>query len=1747
MFVAFRSINTHMARRGNLIDTQQHVGRLDVCRRWFPETQRFAAAAALALTLGSAGVLAQNPGRNVNIVSGVTLPDGDPYLQRQNEPSVAASTRNPLHLLAGANDYRTVDIPGLPNGEETGDAWLGVFKSPDGGQRWKSTLIPGYPQDQSPSGLASPLKGYQAGADPVVRAGTNGLFYYAGLVFDRGTTGRSAIFVARFIDNNNRENGDPVAYLGTRIVAANPGTRFLDKPWLAVDIPRSGTTCTIPAPGNHTQEIPAGAAYVSWTAITGTGANLRSQILLSRSLDCGVTWSAPITLSRSQDPINQGTTIAIDPRTGAVIVAWRTFASPGGSDTDSIVAARSNDFGRKFDQPSEAHKFPKHSKAAKLPPWVFEHRGKDKDRGDEDDDDLPPGQAKLKFNPAKTVDTLATFDQSTGGDRFRTNGYPTMTIDGSGRVYVAWAERGFSTVPGRTSAVDGDAKIVMSTSSTGVGWTAARAVAEAAQPGHQFMPSLTFAGGKLMLVYYDLRDDISQSFAKFADDTSARPSNHRRTMDIRASLGTPGSVPAFAASVRVSDYAMGTPLGESVIRQLQFNPPNLPMFKNGTVPFVGDYIDLAPAPAFVPDLRGGWTYNTQARSTLPAFQAVWTDNRDVRPPTYHKPDGSLDWTHYTPPHSAFNPGAVCDPNSVGSRNQNIYTSRIAGGLVVGSPGNNKPLSATLQRGFVVFAQNTTAQIRTFRMTIPSQPAGGRASFSQFPAPPYSSTSAPPLASIDVTTAPLSLAARTVYVTSLDPRAQVRVDVKEISAVGGAPLPAGLQGTTFLNPDITNPDITNPDITNTNPSNPDITNSEVHNPDITNPDITNPVITNPDITNPDITNTSVMNPDITNPDITNPDITNPDITNPDITNPDITNPDITNAALTDVTWSMQNTGNTTTAYNVNLFLANQQLPGGIKYQLVLHKVYSNPVAINCDLAQQEKMVLVANIPHPDFVTPTSGAFVDQNDSRLTNPTLWLAPGEVGRITLRLLDYNPVGYVTLPSGATAPAALVPALQTITPVVIAQPVGSPEVLLGQTKPPAVTPNGSTILFLQQPTTVNIGQTIPAVAVQVRDSSGAVIAGTAVTLSLGANPGGALLTGGGPVVTDANGIATFAGLSLNAVGTGYTLVATVGASGLTPATSAPFDVKMPPPPPPTFVRQPTSANVGQAIPAVTVRALDGLGAALSGVTVTLSLGANPGDAVLAGGTVAVTGEGGLATFTGLSLNAAGTGYRLVATLGVAPFPTATSAPFNVTVPPPPAFVQQPTSVKVGQTISPAVTVRILDGNGAVLPGVPVTLSLGANPGGAVLTGGGPVVTDASGIATFAGLSLNAVGTGYTLVATVGAAGYVTTTSSSFDVTTPPPPPPPAAAITSATPSPVAAGFGQMILIRGTNLPGTTAANVVFSQGTFEGPAQFVWLATSSEVIARLPVEGLAPGPATVRIADLAAEITTAPYPITISLKPGAPQLLKAMAYNCSNGGASQAAVAGVTSGQNIGVAAEGIDTAGVEFLFSHTSNGVNFDQVVGPLPAPCTLADGQGNIVASVTVPALNPGWVTIQIRVTVNTVASDWSNPTVQPVLVPAGPVTVVGPVGGTGGSPFGPFDCAAGSMITSLRGRAGADIDRTEVWCSPVSGITVLTPETLAGAVGGFGGIDYGSKLSCPAGSVVTGLQGQAGFVVWGGNVVDTLGVICTDLAIGGVYTSPTVGNATPTPGYSISCPVGQHGIGIEGGQGALLDRIALRCQ
>ena len=98
-------------------------------------------------------------------------------------------------------------------------------------------------------------------------------------------------------------------------------------------------------------------------------------------------------------------------------------------------------------------------------------------------------------------------------------------------------------------------------------------------------------------------------------------------------------------------------------------------------------------------------------------------------------------------------------------------------------------------------------------------------------------------------------------------------------------------------------------------------------------------------------------------------------------------------------------------------------------------------------------------------------------------------------------------------------------------------------------------------------------------------------------------------------------------------------------------------------FGQQPTSATAGAVIsPATTVRVLDAYGNLLSGDTsdkVTLAIGTNPGGGALSG-TVTVTVNGGVATFTGLSINNAGNGYTLSASSGS--LAGATSMTFNIT-----------------------------------------------------------------------------------------------------------------------------------------------------------------------------------------------------------------------------------------------------------------------------------------------------------------------------------------------------------------------------------------------------------------------------------------------------------------------------------------------------
>ena len=412
--------------------------------------------------------------------------------------------------------------------------------------------------------MASVLKNYDAAADPLVRAGSNGLFFFSGIAFQRSApTGASAvragveraererpttkssrrevkdarerererehkrererrtqarsqggkvddrmallqggaeeddeeeagvggtasaIFVTTLLDLNNRENGDPIANVPTTLVDSDQGTRFLDKQWTAVDVPRSGAQmCTFDVADQDGQVVhqsfPGGRIYIAYAAFTGSGPTQKGQILLSYSSDCGLTWSRPKDISsaptadvngdgaittadvtlvkavfgkRCGDPgfnpaadtnqdcivsafdlayvtqavgkplparrIPQGATIAIDPNTGAVNVTWREFKAAGAPDAIQFV--RSTNFGVTFTQPA----------------------------------------------------TVATFVPVRSGHHRHIVPHERLSDHRRGwrAGDVAWSARGYAT--NRPDPLTGDARIVMSTSTTGASWTAA--------------------------------------------------------------------------------------------------------------------------------------------------------------------------------------------------------------------------------------------------------------------------------------------------------------------------------------------------------------------------------------------------------------------------------------------------------------------------------------------------------------------------------------------------------------------------------------------------------------------------------------------------------------------------------------------------------------------------------------------------------------------------------------------------------------------------------------------------------------------------------------------------------------------------------------------------------------------------------------------------------------------------------------------------------------------------------------------------------------------------------------------------------------------------------------------------------------------------------------------------------------------------------------------------------------------------
>ncbi len=311
------------------------------------------------------------------------------------------------------------------------------------------------------------------------------------------------------------------------------------------------------------------------------------------------------------------------------------------------------------------------------------------------------------------------------------------------------------------------------------------------------------------------------------------------------------------------------------------------------------------------------------------------------------------------------------------------------------------------------------------------------------------------------------------------------------------------------------------------------------------------------------------------------------------------------------------------------------------------------------------------------------------------------------------------------------------------------------------------STLVFSTQPGGGTAGlawSQQPVLIVQDAFGNTVTTSSASITLVMGTNPGSGSLSGT-TTVTASSGVATFSGLSINKSGTGYTLTASgSGFSGT--ATSSGFNITPGVATQLEFSTQPGGGTAGSSWsqqPVVTIQDAFGNTATSSSVSITLAIGTNPGTGTLSGTSTAAASSG-VVTFSGLSINKSGTGYTLTASsTGLT---LATSSGFNITVGSATrlAFTTQPGGGTAGIAWSqqPLVTVQDALGNTVTSSSASIILSIGTNPGSGVLSGT-VTVNAASGVATFAGLSLDKVGTNYTLLAS--STGLSGATSSMFSI----------------------------------------------------------------------------------------------------------------------------------------------------------------------------------------------------------------------------------------------------------------------------------------------------------------------------------------------------------------------------------------------
>ena len=267
----------------------------------------------------------------------------------------------------------------------------------------------------------------------------------------------------------------------------------------------------------------------------------------------------------------------------------------------------------------------------------------------------------------------------------------------------------------------------------------------------------------------------------------------------------------------------------------------------------------------------------------------------------------------------------------------------------------------------------------------------------------------------------------------------------------------------------------------------------------------------------------------------------------------------------------------------------------------------------------------------------------------------------------------------------------------------VGSPVNFIATGTPGPVSASVSSLVISPSGITASTGSSASTATVTARDQYGNPIQGATIVLGVT----GTANTINQPALTGSTGVttgtvsSTFAeSKTVSASANGTTLTATqiltVG-----PAMSSQL----------TVGQQPGSAASGQSItPAPSFIIRDAFGNQVTSATngVTIGFGTNAGGGTLSGTTI-VSASGGVATFPGLSIDKAGTGYTLQAT--ATGLFSATTGPFDIIAGSPSASMST-VSASLGTitassgSAATTITVTVRDGAGNPISGVNVVLA---------------------------------------------------------------------------------------------------------------------------------------------------------------------------------------------------------------------------------------------------------------------------------------------------------------------------------------------------------------------------------------------------------------------------------------------------------